>query len=92
MEAPVIYGIICLIFIWLNLYISTQIVSYLKKHGYDASLFTNGFYVRGKIFKYLPAYKETTNKLEGKIGSLYAMFYFSFMGLCFFLLMGLLNL
>lgn len=91
MESPIVFGLITLILIWYNLHLSTSIVNYLKENGSEASLFTNGFYVRGKIFKYLPLYKEISFKKKGKIGSLYYLFYYSFMGIFFFLLLGILS-
>jgi hypothetical protein len=57
MNLPVIFGILALIFVWYNLYVSVQIVNYLREKHYDVSLFNGGIYVRGKIFKYLPLYK-----------------------------------
>ena len=91
MSYSIIFGLIALIFIWYNFYVSISIVKYLKANGKEASLFTKGFYVRGKIFKYLTLYKETTIQKEGKVGNLYSQFYFSFFMLLFFLILGLIS-
>lgn len=91
MSYSIIFGFIALIFLWYNFYVSISIVKYLKSNGKEASLFTKGFYVKGKIFKYLPLYKETTVKKEGKTGNLYAQFYFSFLSMLFFLVLGLIS-
>jgi hypothetical protein len=78
----IIIGIITLIFIWLNLLVSIRIMGFLKSKGETASLFNNNFFVKGKIFKYLPIYKKITLEIEGKVGFLY---FFFFMTLFFFL-------
>ncbi len=91
MNPSIILGLITLAFVWYNFYVSLAIVNYLKANDKEASLFTKGFYVKGKIFKYLPLYKETTLKKEGKVGSLYSQFYVSFIGLFVFLILGIVS-
>jgi len=91
MNYTIIFGLIALIFLWYNFYVSISIVKYLKSNGKEASLFTKGFYVKGKIFKYLPLYKEITLQNEGKVGSLYSHFYFTFLSMLFFLVLGLIS-
>ena len=91
MRFSIIFGLLALIALWYNLYVSISIIKYLKSNGKEANLFTKGFYVKGKIFKYLPLYKETTLKKEGKVGHLYAQFYYSFLLLLFFLIAGLIS-
>ena len=83
------FGVAALLLIWWNLSISIKIINYLKKEGFDASLFSNGFYVKGKIFKYLPLYKEHTIKKTGKTGKWYSQFYISFMLILVFVLFGI---
>ena len=91
MKPSIILGLTTLTFLWYNFYVSLKIVNYLKSNGVDASLFSKGFYVKGKIFKYLPSYKETTLKKEGKVGSLYSQFYVSIIGLFVFLVLGIIS-
>ena len=91
MSPSIIFGLITLAFVWYNFYVSLAIVNYLKANGKEANLFSKGFYVKGKIFKYLPLYKETTLQKEGKVGSLYSQFYISFIGLFIFLALGILT-
>ena len=85
----IIFGLIALVFIWLNLWVSTKIINYLKSNGQEASLFNGGFFVRGKIFKYLPLYKKLSQKNEGKVGNLYLKFYGTFFFLVIFLIFGI---
>ena len=87
----IVFGFLALLLIWWNLYISINIVNYLKKEGFDASLFRNGFYVKGKIFNYLPLYKEHTLKKTGKTGKYYVQFYVSFIGMLIMFLFGLIG-
>jgi len=74
----IIVGVITLMLIWLNLWVSIKIIDYLKSKGEDVSLFNGGFYVRGKIFKYLPLYKKLTLEESGKPGEFYTIFYITF--------------
>lgn len=93
MKPFIIYGLLALVFIWYNLYLSNSIVNYLKQHQKEASLFDKGgLFVRGKIFKYLPIFKNTSLKVEGKVHSNYHLFYLSFFLYLFFLILGLANL
>ena len=82
-------GIICLLFLWWNLWISMRIILYLRANGRDATLFRGPIFIKGRIFKYLPLYKEVSTKKEGRIGSLYRWFYISFIGMLTFFLIGL---
>ncbi len=80
----ILIGLVTLIFIWINLWVSTRIVNYLKSKGIKASMFSSGFFVKGKIFKYLPEYKKVSLEHDGKVGHLYYSFYISFiLGLVF---------
>ena len=79
MNTPVIIvGVITLVLIWLNLSVSIKIIDYLKSHNQDVSLFNGGFFVKGKIFRYLPLYKKVTLENDGKVGPLYSSFYLTF--------------
>lgn len=92
MNISIILGFITLIFLWYNFYISILIVKYLKSKGEDVSLFNkSGFYIKGKIFKYLPLYKQITITNEGKIGSLFYQFYISFIFFILFLILGIIS-
>lgn len=82
-------GFIILFFLWWNLAISVKIVDYLQKYHRDISLSNYGFFVRGKIFKYLPLYKKTTLEREGKVGPLYFSFYATFFMAMICLAMGI---
>lgn len=82
-------GIICLLFIWWNLWISMRIVLYLRDHDHDASLFKGPIFIKGRIFRYLPVYKQISKEEEGRTGSLYRWFYISFVGMSLFFLAGL---
>ena len=82
-------GIIILLFIWWNLWVSVNIVKYLKDKGEDASLFNNKIFIKGKIFKYLPVYKRLSLEEYGKTGPLYYTFYLSLVLSFIFLLIGL---
>ena len=86
----IVFGVLALVLIWWNLWISIQIVKFLKSEGQDASLFRNGFFVKGKIFEYLPKYKELTMGKTGKTGKYYVQFYVSFIGMLIMLLFGIL--
>lgn len=86
----IVFGVLALVLIWWNLWISIQIVKYLKKEGEDASLFQKGFFIKGKIFEYLPKYKELTIKKTGKAGRYYSLFYITFIGMLVMLLFGIL--
>ena len=86
----IVFGVLALVLIWWNLWISTQIVKFLKSKGQDASLFKNGFFVKGKIFDYLPKYKELTKGETGKTGKYYVQFYVTFIGMLIMLLFGIL--
>jgi len=85
----IIFGIIALIFIWWNLWVSIKIVKYLKSKGENASLFSNGIYVKGKIFKYLTLYNKISLESTGKVGQLYIEFYISFFLFIIFLIFGI---
>ncbi len=89
MHPSILFGFICLLLLWYNLYVSISIVNYLKSKNKEVSLFTYGIYVKGKIFRYLPLYRETTIQEEGKVGSLYYQFYISFLGVVLFLFVGI---
>ncbi|MBC2837811.1 hypothetical protein [Robiginitalea sp. SC105] len=67
-------------------------MKYLKSRGREVSLFDSGFFIKGKIFRYLPLYKEVTLREKGKTGSLYYQFYLSFVLAMAFLLLGLFSL
>lgn len=71
-------GVITLVLIWYNLRISIEIINYLKHQNQEVSLFNGGFFVKGKIFTYLPLYKKVTLEAEGKVGPLYYSFYVTF--------------
>ncbi|MEJ2584683.1 MAG: hypothetical protein P8Z38_06450 [Robiginitalea sp.] len=47
------------------------------------------FYIKGKIFKYLPLYEELTFQEDGKVGGLYTQFYISFVGFLISLFLGI---
>jgi hypothetical protein len=85
----IIIGVITLLFIWWNLWVSTKIVKYLKNKGEDVSLYNNGFFVRGKIFKYLPLYRKLSIEDTGKVGQLYITFYITFFTFLAFLIFGI---
>ena len=85
----IILGVIALFIIWWNLWISVNIVKYLKREGNDASLFSHGIYVKGKIFRYLPLYRKLTLEKNGKVGNLYSLFYISFISMLIVLLFGI---
>jgi hypothetical protein len=85
----IIVGVITLLLIWLNLWVSIKIIDYLKSKGEDVSLFNGGFFVRGKIFKYLPLYKKVTLEIDGKVGPLYNTFYLTFILFMFSLGVGI---
>ena len=85
----IILGVIMLFFVWWNLWISTKIIKYLKSKGENASMFSHGIYVKGKIFKYLPMYKKLTMDSTGKLGPLYSLFYISFFFMLIILLFGI---
>ena len=85
----IIVGVITLVLIWFNLWISIKIINYLKSQNQDVSLFNGGFFVKGKIFKYLPLYKKVTLEAEGKVGPLYNTFYFTFILFVFSLGIGI---
>jgi hypothetical protein len=90
-NTPLIFGFIALGFLWYNLYVTISIIKYLKSKGEDASLFSGGIYIKGKIFKYLPMYEEHTYKEEGRVGGLYTQFYISFVGLMISLFIGIMS-
>jgi len=85
----IIIGVITLLIIWWNLWVSTKIVKYLKNKGEDVSLYSNGFFVRGKIFKYLPLYRKLSIEDTGKVGQLYLTFYITFFSFLTFLIFGI---
>jgi hypothetical protein len=72
-----------------NLWISLKIIKYLQEKGQEVSLFNGGFFVRGKIFKYLPLYKKVSIDNEGKVGHLYLNFYLTFFLMVIFLIFGI---
>lgn len=92
MKTPILFGVITLAFLWYNLIVSIAIINYLRSKGKDVSLFKNWFFIKGRIFAYLPVYKETTLKNNGRVGGLYFQFYFSFMLAMTFLVLGILSL
>ena len=92
MKTAVLFGFITLLFLWYNLFVSISVLNYLKSKGFEVSLFNGGFFVKGKIFKYLPVYKEETFRNTGKTGALYFQFYLSFLLTMVFLILGLLSL
>lgn len=85
----IITGLLCLFFIWWNLSISNKIIKYLKIKGEEVSLFNDGFFIGGKIFKYLPLYKKTTLENDGKVGRLYSKFYLTFFIYLVLLIIGI---
>jgi hypothetical protein len=87
--ALIIIGIITLLFIWWNLLISLKIINYLKSKGEAASLFNNRFFIKGKIFKFLPLYRKITFEKDGKVGPLYFLFYMTFLVSLLFLSAGI---
>ncbi|MCA6074397.1 hypothetical protein [Fulvivirga sedimenti] len=91
MNAAIIFGGVALFFLWYNLFVSIRIVDYLRKNEQNATLFNSGFFVKGKIFKYLPIYKEVSFNKEGKVGNLYQQFIISFLGIMLFLLLGIIS-
>jgi hypothetical protein len=82
-------GVITLLLIWWNLWISIKIVKYLNEKGQDASLFRHGFFIKGKIFRYLPLYRKLTLEKTGNVGRLYSLFYVSFILMLAVLLIGI---
>jgi len=92
MKTPILFGVITLAFLWYNLIVSISIINYLRSKGKDVSLFRNWFFIKGRIFAYLPVYKETTLKYNGRVGGLYFHFYLSFFLAIAFLVWGLLSL
>ncbi|WP_372767136.1 hypothetical protein [Lutibacter sp.] len=85
----IIFGIITLVFIWFNLLVSIKIIKYLQSKGEEVSLFNSGFFVRGKIFKYLPLYKKLSIESDGKVGHHYVNFYVTFFLMIIFLIFGI---
>jgi hypothetical protein len=85
----IIIGVIALLLIWWNLWISIKIVKYLNENGQDASLFLHKFFIKGKIFRYLASYKKISLKNTGKVGELYSLFYISFVLMLIVLLLGI---
>lgn len=85
----IIFGLVTLVFLWVNLWISLKIIKYLQEKGQEVSLFNGGFFVRGKIFKYLPLYKKVSIDNEGKVGHLYLNFYLTFFFMVTFLIFGI---
>lgn len=92
MKTSLLYGCITLLLLWYNLYVSISIVNYLKSKGEEVSLFNGGFFIKGKIFRYLPVYREVTIRDTGKTALLYYQFYLSFSLIWVFLILGLLSL
>ncbi len=91
MNLPIIFGVLTLIFLWYNLIVSIRIIHYLRDNGKTVSLYNSGFFVKGKIFRFLPLYKEVSFTNEGRVGKLYANFYISFLCAIFFLLLGIIT-
>ena len=89
LKLSILFGVLALLMIWWNLWISLQIVKYLQEKNRPASLFRGGFFVKGKIFSYLPVYKKVTTEEYGRPGSLYGRFYISFFGMVLFFLLGI---
>ncbi len=91
MNASIVIGFVLLLLIWWNLSISVRIVKYLKSQNIDASLSEHGFFVKGRIFRYLPIYKKVTIEQEGKVGALYNQFYLSFAASVILFISGVLS-
>jgi hypothetical protein len=90
MNTPaIIIGVMALLLIWLNLWVSVKIINYLKSKREDVSLFNGMIFVKGKIFKYLPLYKKISFEEKGKVGELYAAFYITFFLFLIFLGLGI---
>ena len=68
-------GFITLVLIWWNLYVSVQIVKYLRERGIDARI----AHRKGSIFKYLSTYRKISAKETGREGPLYQQFVVSFL-------------
>lgn len=81
-----------LFLIWWNLWVSREIVIYLNKKGERVSLFKFGFFIKGKVFSYLPLYRKRSLEEEGQVGKLYWQFYFSFAAAIFLVMIGVLML
>lgn len=93
MQGFVIFlGVLALLLIWWNLWVSRLIVLYLRDKGESASLFKFGFFIKGKIFSYLPLYRKRSLEDEGKVGKLYWQFYFSFATAMFLIIIGVIML
>lgn len=75
--------------IWLNLWVSIKIIEYLRSQHQDVSLFNRGFFIKGKIFTYLPLYKKVSHEANGKVGPLYYTFYVTFVLFLFSLGIGI---
>lgn len=88
----IFYGLLCLTFLWVNLWASIRIIAYLQSRGEKASMFSGGFFVKGKIFQYLPLYKRHTQKETGKTGSLYYIFTISFILFIISMIAGLMKI
>lgn len=81
----IVIGMICFgLLIW-NLWVSIQIVKYLKDHKIRARI----AHKRGEIFKFLPVYKKTTYELTGQVGPLYSQFFISFFLFVICLIIGI---
>ena len=74
---PVFYGGICLVCLWVNLWASNRIIEFLRASGKDASLFKGGFFIKGKIFSYLPEYRDLARR-NGRPTHLLSVFWISF--------------
>ncbi len=73
-----LFGSLCLVFLWINLWASIRIIAYLKSRGEEASLFKKGFFIKGRIFRYLGRYKSLTTQEYGRAGKWLPVFYLSF--------------
>jgi hypothetical protein len=77
LKNPVFWGIACLVCLWINLWASTRIIEFMNAKGHKASLFKDGFFIKGKIFSYLPQFGDLA-KREGRTTYLLPVFWISF--------------
>lgn len=73
-----LFGSLCLLLLWINLWSSIRIIDYLKTRGEEASLFKKGFFIKGRIFRYLGRYKSLSSQEYGRAGKWLTIFYLSF--------------
>ena len=84
-DLTILIGVITLGFILWNLWVSIRIVKYLNENNVKAKI----AHQRGKIFSFLSIYKKLTVEQNGKVGSLYRLFFISFILFALFLLIGI---